>query len=101
MLRITTDLHADLAVLAFEGRLAGPWVAEAEARWRDAHATRGASLVIDLRDVLGMDEGGRALVSEMLRAGADVRVSGCAMRELVRELSAAERRDVVEEESRT
>lgn len=102
MLRITANVTADTAVLAFEGRLAGPWVAEADARWREAQATRGtAPLVVDMREVLGLDEEGRALLSRMLRAGVEVRVCGCAMRELVRELSAAWRRDVVEEGSRT
>jgi hypothetical protein len=102
MLRITTQLADDTAVLALEGRLAGPWVAEADARWREAQAERGTRpLVVDLREVLGMDEGGRALLSRMLRADVEVRVRGCAMRELVRELSAAGRRDVDEEERRT
>jgi ABC-type transporter Mla MlaB component len=88
MLRISHDSTSDATVLRLEGRLSGPWVAEARTGWTAlAAAPDRRPLVVDLRDVLTVDAAGRALLAEMHRGGAAFRVCGCAMRELIDEMS--------------
>jgi hypothetical protein len=88
MLRISHESTADTTVLRLEGRLSGPWVAEARTGWKAAAAAPDRRpLVVDLRDVLTVDAGCRALLAEMQRGGATFRVCGCAMRELIDEVS--------------
>ena len=98
MLRITTDGSAAVLRLVLEGRLAGPWVVEADAAWTRACATRaGRTLEVDLREVLAIDPAGRDLVARMAHDGARFLACGCAMREVVREIAEAHapRRDDV------
>jgi anti-anti-sigma regulatory factor len=88
MFRIGAHDSPDGLVLKFEGRLAGAWVVEAEACWRDARATHnGRSVVVDLSGVSTVDDAGRELMFHMHSAGARFVVRGCVMRELVREIS--------------
>jgi hypothetical protein len=90
MLRITTQHTPDRLVLKLEGRLSAPWVREADACWRAARANGEARAIeIDMRDVWGVDEEGRELLARMHQAGAGFIVCGCAMRELVREITTA------------
>ncbi|MCC7123456.1 MAG: hypothetical protein IT178_01305 [Acidobacteria bacterium] len=90
VLRITLQPDTDAVRLVLEGRLADAWVSEAEATWRHAQAIRhGRSVEVDLRDVLAVDDAGRALLGRMAQAGARLLACGCAMREMVREVADA------------
>jgi anti-anti-sigma regulatory factor len=96
MFRIGAHDSPDGLVLKLEGRLAGAWVVEADACWRDASATHnGRSVVVDLSAVSTVDDAGRELLLRMHNAGARFVVRGCVMRELVREISEAARVDAV------
>ena len=76
--------------IRFEGRLAGMWVREADTHWATARAMAGATpLTVDLRDLVSVDAGGEQLLARMQRDGAQLVVSGCAMRALVAELNGA------------
>jgi multidrug efflux system outer membrane protein len=88
MLRITTHDADDEIVMKLEGCLAGAWVAELEALWRGAAKTlRGRQMRVDLRDVCHVDEAGRELMRVMYLGGTRFVAAGCAMPEIVREIS--------------
>lgn len=89
MLRITTRSASREYGLKLEGWLMGAWVDEAARAWRAAIAGHDARrVVIDLSDVFFVDGAGRALLTEMYRAGAVFTTKGCVMPELVREIAA-------------
>lgn len=104
MLRVTTQHTPDRFVLKLEGRLSAPWVSEADACWRAMLAMLANQnehpVEIDVRDVWGLDEAGRELLGRMHDAGATFIVRGCAMRELVREITTARVRDLTASEGR-
>ncbi len=87
MFRITSRTENDEFVLKLEGCLAGAWVTELEACWREAHRLTGARLRVDLTDVCHVDAAGRELMTLMYLAGAVFVTRGCVMPELVREIS--------------
>lgn len=90
MFRITTEDTATAFVMKVEGCLSGAWVAELEASWRKTTKTLdGRPLFVDLREVLWVDEAGRDLLTLMQGAGVAFVARGCAMRELMREISEA------------
>ena len=92
MLRITLVPSADVVRLVLEGRLVDAWATEADVTWQRALAQRGTrDLEVDVRDVLALDATGRALLARMAREGARLLACGCAMREVVREIAAANR----------
>ena len=73
MLKITQKNHDRPTTLFLEGRLAGPWVDEAERQWNDVSLRVGAdSLVIILRGVVFVDGAGKKLLGRMLREGAEL-----------------------------
>jgi hypothetical protein len=80
-------MEGDL-VLKVEGLLAGACVPELEACWRKAVSTMAERPVrVDLTDVCHIDKAGRELMTEMYGAGVRFTARGCAMRELIREVS--------------
>jgi ABC-type transporter Mla MlaB component len=87
MLRITTTNTPERFVLKLEGKLSHAWVHEADESWRAALATsNGSPIDVDLCDVYAIDDGGRALLGRMHRAGARFVTRGCVMGEMVREI---------------
>jgi hypothetical protein len=90
MFRITTRTDADELVIKLEGSLAGPWVRELDACWRDAMRTLGGRRVrVDLTGVCHVDARGRDVMTLMYRAGAIFVAGGCVMPEIVREVTEA------------
>ena len=86
MLRITTRETDDTRLLQVEGRLTGVWVAELEASWRAAR--RGAPAIrVDLCEVDMVDAAGRYLLALMHASGAELVARGCAMSQLIREVT--------------
>ncbi len=88
MLRITIEEGGEQFRLKLEGRLAGAWVTELENCWRTAASTLcGRPLWVDLTAVDCVDAAGKYLLALMHNAGARFIASGCAMLELVREIT--------------
>jgi hypothetical protein len=87
MLRITLHRVDDDLVMKLEGCLNGPWVGELEACWREARASHAGGVLVDLRGVYLVDEAGRDLMTRMYHGGAAFAASGCAMPEVVREVT--------------
>jgi hypothetical protein len=73
--------------LQFEGRLAGPWVPEAEACWRRIRATdRKSALCFDLTGVTLIDAAGKAFLTAAHVEGVELTACGCLMRAIVAEI---------------
>jgi hypothetical protein len=88
MLRISTYDTDREFVMKLEGALAGAWVGELDAFWREAAwALRGRQLRVDVRDVSHVDAAGRALMTTMYLEGVRFITAGCVMPEVVREIS--------------
>ncbi len=88
MLRITPDISADEYLLKLEGCLAGPWVPELAACWREVNGSIGSPrLCVDLTEVSHVDAAGRELMTAMYRAGVRFVASGFVIPELLREIS--------------
>lgn len=90
MLRISSLALADEYLLKLEGCLAGAWVPELAACWREITETSADPHVwLDLTDVCHVDDAGRELMTTMCRAGVQFVASGFVIPELVREISEA------------
>jgi hypothetical protein len=86
MLRITIDHDETSCRLKLAGRLCGPWVAETEHAWRSSPCP-GKQTEIDMRDLTGVDDQGRELLSAMYQAGARLVVEGVWMAAVVEEIT--------------
>lgn len=89
MLRITTQGTDKGLVMKLEGCLAGAWVTEVWISWEAARALYGGEIEVDLRSVCHTDDAGRELMTAMYLAGARFLAAGCAMPEVVREITAS------------
>lgn len=88
MLRITAHTAADECLLKLEGCLAGAWVPELAACWREVTTSSvNPHVRLDLTEVCHVDDAGRELMTAMYRAGVRFVASGFLIRELVREIS--------------
>jgi outer membrane protein len=84
MLRLTEHDEPGVWRLTLEGKLAGPWAAEAERVWRQAPA--GKPCEVDLRGVTCADQAGRDLLHQMHRDGATLIAGDVVMKALIAEL---------------
>jgi hypothetical protein len=69
--------------------LKGAWVPELAGCWRDANASVGRRVCVDLTDVCHVDDAGRELMTLMYRAGVRFVARGFVIPELLREISEA------------
>ena len=84
MLKITTHTSDDSTRITLEGRLVGPWIGELERCWRDSeHSAAGRRLIVDLIGVTFVEQDGKALLTRMHQAGAELLATGCCMRSIV------------------
>ena len=84
MLKITTQVTDDATRITLEGRLAGPWIKELERSWREAEQSAGGRhLVVDLTGVTFVEQEGKAVLTRMCQAGAELLATGCCMRSIV------------------
>src|SRR5262245_11615679 len=98
MLRITVLDNAGPLTFRLEGRLAGPWVRELEVCWQSNLVRHPQSAVrIDLTGVTFVDAAGKAFLAGRHAEGAELLASGCLMRAVVAEISAAPRVASIEE----
>jgi anti-anti-sigma regulatory factor len=88
MFRITLHDEPGSLTFQFEGKLAGPWVQEAEECWRRALASqRSSDLRFDLTGVTMIDSAGKAFLAAARSQGAELVASGCVMKAIVAELT--------------
>jgi anti-anti-sigma regulatory factor len=84
MLKITTHSSDDTTRITLEGRLAGPWISELERCWRESEQSAGGrQVVVDLTGVTFVEQDGKALLTRMYQAGAELLATGCCMRSIV------------------
>lgn len=84
MLKITTHGSEDSTRITLEGRLVGPWIAELERCWREStESAAGRRLIVDLTGVTFVEPEGKALLTRMYQAGAELLASGCCMKSIV------------------
>jgi ABC-type transporter Mla MlaB component len=87
MLKITEQNHDRPTTLFLEGRLAGPWVDEAEREWNDILRRVGpGSVVVNLRGIVFVDAAGKKLLGRMLREGAELSEARLLTKLVVEEL---------------
>jgi hypothetical protein len=86
MLRVTVHEDGRLCRLELAGKLGGPWVAETEHAWRSS-SCQDKQIEVDMRQVTGVDDAGRELLSAMHQAGARLLAEGVAMTALVEEIT--------------
>ncbi len=90
MLRITVLDNSGLLTFRLEGRLAGPWVRELENCWQSTQVSqRKPVLRFDLTGVTFVDSAGKAFLATRHAQGAELVASGCLMRAVVAEITAA------------
>jgi len=91
MLRITVlNTDPETTRLKLEGKLAHEWVWEAERTWKALPALHQVErLVVDLLAVSFVDDGGRRLLTEMHRAGAELIGAGPLIPSLIEEIKGA------------
>ena len=92
MLKITRIATAKLQKWMLCGQLAGPWVAELRAAWREKcrQCPADERCVFDLSDVTFIDESGEILLREMQNDGAEFVAAGVDTRNLLENLKTKE-----------
>jgi ABC-type transporter Mla MlaB component len=90
MLRITVHDKPESLTFQLEGRLAGPWVREAEACRQRALAGHPRTAVrFDLVGVTFIDNAGKAYLADMHRQGAEFVAVDCLTKAVVAEITKA------------
>ena len=93
MLKITTEQKRGKVILSVEGRLAGPWLATLEQRWRELRAASPElKFCVDLCGVSFIDPAGKVLLEEIHRQGGELRAAGCLNQEIIRAIVGGEKR---------
>src|SRR5688572_18971191 len=95
MLRITVHDHAGALTFQVEGKLAGPWVREAEDCWRRTLTNQHKRQRFDLTGVTLIDGAGKAFLAAAYAQGVEFVASGCLMRAVVAEITHAPLPDCV------
>jgi hypothetical protein len=85
MLKITTQTDAQGTLFELEGKLAGAWVQELEACWREKVIPYQPVNIV-LKAVTFVDPAGRKLLAEMHRQGAELVGQGCMTKAIVEEI---------------
>jgi anti-anti-sigma regulatory factor len=88
MLMITEQHDADGVIFKLAGALAGDWAIELERCWREAIGSSEVShIVIDLAEVIFVDEIGKALLSLMVKGGAELLAHDILMKSIAEEIA--------------
>ena len=86
MLRITIHEEGNVRRLELAGKLEGPWVAETENAW-SASLGPNRKIEVDLRQLTGVDNAGRDLLTAIHLAGACLIVEGVWLTALIGDLT--------------
>jgi hypothetical protein len=86
MLRISIHDLGTACRLELAGRLEGPWVGETELAWRSL-LRPDKQIEVDLRQLTGIDDCGRELLSAMYQAEVSLIGEGVWMTALIEELT--------------
>ena len=90
MLRVTVEERGSQVVFRVEGKLKGPWVIELDSCWRSTSSLGGGkTFAVDLDGVYFIDEPGKALLTEMSRAGVELIATESMMRSTVQQIMSA------------
>jgi hypothetical protein len=90
MLRITVHDSPELLTFQLEGRLAGPWVREAEqCRQRALAGRRRPTVRFDLVGVTDIDAAGKAYLAAMHGLGAEFVAADCLTKAVIAEITKA------------
>jgi|GEM_PF-2113512 len=89
MLRITVHENGTCFRLELAGRLEGPWVLETANAWRSSQRSC-SQIEVDMRQLTGVDDGGRELLLAMHLAGARLVVEGVWMKALIEEITGSQ-----------
>lgn len=88
MLKLSTLDTPKHRRLVIEGKLTSPWASELTSAWRQAtEGLDGRELVIDLKCLIAIDEGGENKLLEMMRGGAVFRASGVFTKHVLKRLA--------------
>jgi len=88
MFRITIREDPESLTFQLEGKLAGPWVREAEDSWRRTRVSqRKPVLCFNLTGVTLIDAAGKAFLAAAHAQGVELVASGCLMRAIVAEIT--------------
>jgi outer membrane protein len=88
MLRITTETKRGKTLITIEGRIAGQQVGTLEQCWRELFSNSPkAKYVVNLCEVSFIDKGGKMLLQEMHRLGAELQAQGCLNEAIVEEIA--------------
>jgi len=91
MLRVTVEERGNQVVFRVEGKLKGPWVTELERCWRSTSGrATGKTFGVDLDGVDFVDDQGKALLSEMCRAGVELTATDLMMSATLQQIMAAQ-----------
>jgi hypothetical protein len=87
MLRITIHNNPEAVTFQLEGRLAGPWVQELVACWRELVEPAGPVVRVNLAAVTFVDGAGKEVLSAMHDRGAELVAADCLMNAVVAEIT--------------
>ncbi|MCI0685102.1 MAG: hypothetical protein L0Y71_23635 [Gemmataceae bacterium] len=88
MFRVTIHDTPEALTYQLEGKLAGAWVHEAEACWRQTLAAQPRPLQrFDLTGLTMIDPAGKAFLSTAHAQGVQMVACGCLMRAIVAEIT--------------
>jgi anti-anti-sigma regulatory factor len=89
MLMITEQHNAETLIFRLAGRLTGAWATELERLWRNAiTGETPRRLLVDLSQVIFVDETGKAVLTLMTQAGAELIAVDVLMKSIVEEIAA-------------
>jgi hypothetical protein len=87
MLRVTVNNDSGAPTIRLEGRLAGPWVQEAQYCWQRLRANDCQGIIrLDLTGVTMIDNAGKEFLAAAHESGAKLVASGCMMRAIVAQI---------------
>lgn len=84
MLKITIQSDERQTSFELEGRLAGPWVQELAACWKNFAGD--LRLRVNLKAVTFIDEAGKRLLTEMHHQGIAIEGTGCMTASIIEEI---------------
>jgi anti-anti-sigma regulatory factor len=88
MLMITEEQTEVMLTFKLAGALAGDWASELERCWREAaESSAPRQVVIDLTEVAFVDDTGKALLTLMAEAGAELIAHDILMKSIVDEIA--------------